>query len=302
MTSHDASSRREFLRRTAGLAGAAALGAALPSAVRGQSQPAGKKFDLSLAAWSVHRLFYDGKLKQIDMPALCRKEFDIGALELVNSFFPSPQYAYCKDLLKRAADHGVRILLIMCDGEGELAHADAAVRRQSVRNHRKWVDIAAMLGCHSIRVNLGGAQRGDDDAVARAAESLVELAEYARPDKLNVIVENHGGMSSDPDALVAVMKRVNDPLVGTLPDFGNFPAEVDRYRAIELMMPFAKAVSAKCHDFDAAGNETRTDYARMMKIVLDAGYRGFVGIEYEGEVDDEVTGVRKCQKLLQRFQ
>ena len=261
-----------------------------------------KKFEISLAAWSVHRMFYAGKLKQIDMPELCRKEFDIGGLELVNSFFPSPQYSYCKDLLKRAADHNVKILLIMCDGEGDMAHPDKAERRQAVRNHHKWIDIAAVLGCHSIRCNAGEAKAGDADAVSRCAESFAELLEYARPDKLNVIIENHWGLSSDPDSLLAVIKKVNDPLLGTLPDFGNFPPEIDRYEAVRRMMPSAKAVSAKCHAFDEAGNETKTDYARMMRIVLDAGYRGYVGIEYEGPDVDEVAGVRACQRLLERLQ
>jgi sugar phosphate isomerase/epimerase len=190
----------------------------------------------------------------------------------------------------------------MCDGEGDMADPDKAERRQAVRNHRKWLDIAGVLGCHSIRCNAGGAKAGDADAVSRCAESFAELVEYARADKLNVIIENHGGLSSDPDSLLAVVKQVNDPLLGTLPDFGNFPPEVDRYDAVRRMMPFAKAVSAKCHAFDEAGNETKTDYARMMQIVLDAEYKGFVGIEYEGPDTDEVAGVRACQRLLERFQ
>ena len=183
-----------------------------------------------------------------------------------------------------------------------MAHPDKAVRQQAVRNHRKWLDIAQVLGCHSIRCNSGNAKPGDADAIKRCAESFAQLCDLARPDKINVIIENHGGLSSDPASLVAVIKQANDPLLGTLPDFGNFPASVDRYDAVRQMMPYAKAVSAKCHDFDEAGNETGTDYARMMKVVLDAGYKGWVGIEYEGKKLDEIAGIKTCQRLLQRLQ
>jgi L-ribulose-5-phosphate 3-epimerase len=294
--------RRAFLARTAtSAAGLAAVGSS-PAWASGRQEQAMNGFEISLAAWSVHRLFYSGKLKQIDMPKLCRQEFDISGLELVNSFFPSPQYGYCKSLVKRATDHGVKLLLIMCDGEGDMAHPDQGERRQAVRNHRKWIDIAAVLGCHSIRCNSGHGKPGDADAIARCAESFAELVEYARGDKINVIIENHGGLSSHAESLVAVMKKVNDPLFGTLPDFGNFPEGVDRYDAVRQMMPYAKAVSAKCYDFDAEGNETRIDYTKMMKIVLDSGYRGWVGIEYEGDRMTELEGVKACKKLLERFQ
>lgn len=247
-------------------------------------------------------MFFKGELKQIDMPALCRNEFGISGLELVNSFFPSPQYTYCQDLLKRAADHDVKILLIMCDCEGDLAHADPQQRKLAVRNHRKWLDIAAVLGCHSIRCNTGNAEPGDQEAIKRCADSFAQLCELARPDKINVIIENHWGLSSDPDSLLAVIRKVNDPLLGTLPDFGNFPPTVNRYDAVRKMMPHAKAVSAKCYDFDDDGNETTIDYGQMLRHVLAANYSGWVGIEYEGQRLDEIAGVKACQKLLQRFQ
>jgi len=297
----EAYSRRTFLNRGVRAAGGLALAAAGAPAVARWGFTM-KKFEISVAAWSVHRMFQAGKLKQIDMPELCRKEFDISGLELVNSFFPSPQYSYCKDLLKRAADNGVKILLIMCDGEGDMAHPDKAERQQAVRNHRKWLDIAAVLGCHSIRCNAGDAKPGDADAIRRCAGSFAELVELARPDKLNVLIENHGGMSSDPDSLLAVIQKVNDPLLGTLPDFGNFPPAADRYDAVRRMMPYAKAVSAKCHEFDDTGNEKTTDFTRMIPIVLEAGYSGHIGIEYEGPDPDEIAGVKTCQRLLERFQ
>lgn len=293
---HD-TSRRGFLKRGALLAAAGAS-----PWVRAAGAPVmptrTSKFDISLAAWSVHRMVWASELKQIDMPDLCRRKLDLGGLELVNSFFPSPQFSYLLDLKKRAEDNGVKILLIMCDGEGDMGHADKAARMLAARNHRKWVDAAAVLGCHSIRCNSGGGT--DTDSIERCAESFAALVEYARPDGINIIVENHGGLSADPDAMIELIRKVNDPRFGTLPDFGNFPPHVDRYEAVRKWMPFAKAVSAKCHEFDEAGNETRTDYTKMMRIVTDAGYDGFVGIEYEGPDGDEVAGILKCKKLLER--
>lgn len=313
--------RREFLGRSAATAGVLSVPAltgliAGKEAAGGSSDPgiaafpaaltaqdgAAPKFKVSLAAWSVHRMFHGGRIAQIDLPALARREFDIDGLELVNTFFPSPHYEYCKELRKRAEDHGVRILLIMCDAEGDMCHADPAERRRAVRNHRKWVDVAVLLGCHSIRCNSGHARPGDADAIARCADSFRELIDYAAPDNLNILIENHGGLSSDADSLVKVIQTVGSPRLGTLPDFGNFPDTVDRYESVRKMMPYAKAVSAKCYAFDRNGNETRIDYARMMKIVLDAGYDQYVGIEYEGADDDELAGIRACQKLLARFQ
>jgi sugar phosphate isomerase/epimerase len=234
------------------------------------------------------------------MVDLCH-ELGIGGLELVNTFFPSPQYAYLKQLTKRADDAGVKILLIMCDGEGSMAGPERDKRLLAAKNHHKWVDIAAVLGCHAIRCNTG-AQPGDDDALERSAESFRALVEYADASGIDVLIENHWGLSSDPAWLMALMDKVDHPRFGTLPDFGNFPDEVDRYDAVQRMMPRAKAVSAKCYDFDAAGNETKIDFARMMGIVRDAGYRGYVGIEYEGERLSERDGIIACKTLLERFQ
>lgn len=308
-SSHETLNRRTLLRLSMQAAAGLAL-AGLPRFGRAQTPAANPtrspaltpKFQISLAAWSVHRLFYAGKLPQIELPKFCREQLDLGGLELVNSFFPSPHYHYCRELLKKAADHDVRILLIMCDAEGNIAAADAAERRQAVRNHRKWLDIAAVLGCHSIRVNTGPGDPQDEDALQRCAESCAALCELARPDKLKVLIENHGGLSSDPRAIVKIIQYAKDPLLGTLPDFGNFPPAIDRYEAVQQLMPYAQAVSAKCHEFDADGKEIRTDYTRMMQVVLDAGYNGWVGIEYEGPDADELAGILKCRDLLRRFQ
>jgi sugar phosphate isomerase/epimerase len=200
---------------------------------------------------------------------------------------------------KRADDHGIRSVLIMCDGEGALGDADEVKRRQAVENHYRWVEAARFLGCHSIRVNAQSSGSWDEQR-DRAADGLHRLAEFGDTHQIYVIVENHGGLSSNGEWLSAVMKQVNHPRCGTLPDFGNFQ-EYDRYKGVEQLMPFAKGVSAKTNDFDEQGNETRIDYGRMMKIVFEAGYQGFIGIVYEGDRLSETDGVMATKKLLQRY-
>ena len=191
----------------------------------------------------------------------------------------------------------------MIDGEGNLGDPDQKKRTQAVENHYKWVEAAKTLGCHSIRVNAGSAGTFEEQQ-HRAADGLRALSEFAAKHGMNVIVENHGGLSSNGEWLAGVMKMVNLKNCGTLPDFGNFRIKdnewYDRYQGVTELMPFAKAVSAKSHDFDAEGNETKTDYKKMMKIVLDAGYSGYVGIEYEGSMLDEFAGIRATKALLEK--
>ena len=223
----------------------------------------------------------------------------------MNQFFKdkAKDAAYLAEMKKRAADVGVKSLLIMIDGEGNLGDPNPDKRKQAVENHYKWVEAAVALGCHSIRVNA----RSDgsyEDQQKLAAEGLRSLSEFAAKHGQNVIVENHGGLSSNGAWLAGVMKMVDLPNCGTLPDFGNFRIGgdewYDRYKGVDELMPFAKAVSAKTHDFDDNGNETKTDYLKMMKIVLGHGYSGFVGIEYEGSKLDEFAGIRATKALLER--
>lgn len=253
---------------------------------------------ISLAAWSLHKRFFAKEIDQLGMIDVCQAE-GIGGLELVNTFFPAPQYAYLRHLRKRSEDANVRLLLIMCDLEGDIGHPERPKRLQAAANHRKWVDIAAVLGCHAIRINARGDEADPAAMRDRCAEAIAWLLDYARGTGVDITIENHGGLSSDPDWLVSLMDLVNDPHLGTLPDFGNFPATVDRYAAVERLMPSAKAVSAKCYDFDADGNETKIDFPRMMQIVKQAGYEGYVGIEYEGERMTEGDGIRACKSLLE---
>ena len=262
-------------------------------------------FQISLAQWSLHRSFRNGTLDNLDFAKTTKDEFGISAVEYVNQFFKdkAEDNDYLSQMKTRCEDNQVESLIIMCDGEGRLGDPDEAARKKAVENHYRWVAAAKFLGCHSIRVN-AASQGSYDEQVQRAADGLRKLSEFAAEHDMNVIVENHGGLSSNGAWLAKTIESVGLANCGTLPDFGNFRVSrdemYDRYKGVEELMPFAKAVSAKSHDFDESGSETHTDYTRMMKIVLDAGYRGWVGIEYEGGKVGEFEGVKATKKLLER--
>jgi L-ribulose-5-phosphate 3-epimerase len=262
-------------------------------------------FRISLAQWSLHRTLRAGELDNLDFPGVTRTDYGIDAVEYVNTFFKDrvEDREYLGELKRRCQDHGVESLLIMCDGEGAIGDPDPAGRTRAVENHYRWVGAARFLGCHSIRVN--AQSRGTrEEQLELAADGLRRLTEFAAERDINVLVENHGGLSSDGSWLAAVMRAVDHPRCGTLPDFGNFRmAEdewYDRYQGVRELMPFAKAVSAKSHAFGEDGNEREMDYQRLLRIVLEAGYRGFVGIEYEGSELGEPDGIRATKALLER--
>ncbi len=323
--------RRTFVQHTAhfGLAVAAFGVAACADSKKKKEQdvptaiPKGTSpfFTLSLAQWSLHRAINDSQtLDPMDFASKA-KEMGFGGLEYVSRLYARPMSKYgsvlegvkkvFSELKQRSADVGIQNLIIMVDDEGDFAITDEKARNQAVENHHKWVDVAAELGCHSIRVNLFGV---NDREIWKetSADALVKLSDYAAPSKVNILVENHGYLSSDAKLLLEVMKMVNRDNCGTLPDFGNFclrregdarwdascVEEYDKYLGVEELMPYAKAVSAKSYDFDEQGNETTIDYVRMLKIVKDAGYQGFIGVEYEGSRLDEETGILKTKELL----
>jgi len=302
--------RRSLLQATAAGFSAAAFPGCTSSAPRAAAD-GGLPFKISLAQWSLHRTFFgrDGytKVDPLEFPAIAKKQFGISACEYVNQFYAEKKGddAYLKELKQRADDQGVKSVLIMCDREGNLGDANDAKRTQAVENHVRWLEWAKTLGCHSIRVNAASAGTYDEQ-VKLAADGLHKLSEKAVPFGLNVIVENHGGLSSNGAWLAKVMTTVGLKNCGTLPDFGNFrikkdPDEwYDRYQGVQELMPFAKGVSAKSHEFNAAGDEVRTDYRKMMKIVLAAGYHGYVGVEYEGNQLKEADGIIATKKLLEK--
>ena len=288
--------RRDFLAGSSLAAAALAVPALLP----GDDKEKKKKplYKISLTQYSLHRMIGGGKLDNMDFTAFTRKEFGIAAVEYWNRpfFDKAKDKAYIGKMRKRADDAGVGATVILIDGEGNLGDPDTAKRKDSVERHKKWVEAAKKLGCHSIRVN-ARSKGSYQEQLKLAADGLRMLSEFAATIKMNVIVENHGGLSSNGKWLSAVMKSVKLKNCGTLPDFGNF-GSYDRYVGVRELMPFAKSVSAKSHDFDKQGNETRTDFVKMMKIVVAAGYSDYVGIEYEGGKLSEVAGVHATKKLL----
>ena len=295
--------RRAFLAISTGTVGGLCVQSCtgLDAMLEGSKDP----FKISLAQWSWHR-----RLRGQEQPKMDNLDFaqeaaskGINAIEYVNQFFKdkATDTKYLAEMKKRAKDNGVKSLLIMCDGEGNLGDSNPQRRTQAIENHYKWLEAARYLGCHSIRVN-AKSSGSYEEQLKLAADGLRRLSEYATVYKLNVIVENHGGLSSNGDWLDGVIKKVDLPNCGTLPDFGNFPPEIDRYDAVETLMPYAKAVSAKSYDFDENGDDTRIDYYRMMKIVLVAGYHGYVGIEYEGKNLSEDDGIVATKRLLEKIQ
>jgi sugar phosphate isomerase/epimerase len=278
------------------------LASTLPVSIFAQNEPL---FKISLAQWSLNRRLFGNELTNLDFPGFARSEFDIDVVEYVNQFWmdKAEDSAYLAELKQRCDDSGVQSGLIMCDREGNLGDPDAALRTTAIENHYKWCTAAAYLGCHSIRVNAQSAGTWDAQR-GHASDGLGRLSEFAADFGLNVIVENHGGLSSNGQWLAEVIGAVGRDNCGTLPDFGNFliapGEEYDRYLGVEQLMPFAKGVSAKSYGFDEHGNDIRTDFRRMMSIVLDAGYRGHVGVEFEGRDLDEVEGIRLTKALLER--
>jgi sugar phosphate isomerase/epimerase len=258
------------------------------------------KFKISLAEWSFHRTINKGEMTNLDFPGIAKTKYNLDAVEYVSTFFKGKgeDTQYLTSLKDSCKKYGVKSLLIMVDGEGNIADTSAAVRQKAVENHYKWVKAAQFLGCHSIRVNAAG--RGTMGQVQAAAiDGLTKLSDYAAKYNINVIVENHGGNSSIGKWLAEIMKAVNRPNCGTLPDLGNF-YEYDRYQGVKDIIPFAKGVSGKTNDFDADGNETKVDYVKMMKIISDAGFTGYVDVEYEGSKLSEDEGVKATITLLKR--
>ncbi|MFK5920804.1 MAG: TIM barrel protein [Verrucomicrobiota bacterium] len=335
-------SRRQFLRVGSQSLGAAAFGlstACKPSAPV-KPEEKGPQFKISLAEWSLHKALKAGEMEHLDFPKFTKDNFGITALEHVNQFFARKtdkfglqpnKREYLLELKQRTEDLGMDNVLIMCDGVGKIGDSNVEKRKNTVEGHYAWVETAKLLGCHSIRVNASSdAKLSPEEQASLCADGLSRLCDFAKQHEIGVIVENHGGLSSDGAWLASVMEKTGRNNCGTLPDFGNFyivknrgddkkyqaakkpyekdgayteselGLEYDRYQGIKDLMPYAKGVSAKSHDFDAEGEEMHTDFHKAMKIVKDSGYRGYVGIEYEGKELSEPDGIKATQKLLEK--
>ena len=324
------SNRRKFIQQI----GLGAIGAGVASSLPWNLYAHDRKifFDISLAQFSFASEFFTGKHNTLDFPARAKNDFGISIVEYVSMFFAdkATDATFLKELKKRADDVGVKNNLIMVDDKN-IADLDAIKRKEAIESHYKWVDAAKVLGCNSIRVNLGSIdQEGSADEVAKAAiEGYGKLLEYGAKNQLDIIVENHVGHSCNGKWLADVMKQVNNPRAGVLPDFGNFCVkrtkpvtmdlagymatkcleEYDKYKGVEELMPYAKGVSAKSHKFDGQGNETEIDFARMFDIIKKSKFKGIVGIEYEGglmqmagkpDYLSNEEGIRATKKLLEK--
>jgi len=274
--------RRNFIQRSI-LAGAS-LSLFTDGLVKtAPAYPHPQKNAISLALWSLVRSFRADVWKLTDAARICREDFGIDGIEYVTYFFEAPIERYLKKLNHSAAQHGVRNVLIMVGGEGSMVAKDKKVRRQAAINHRKWVDVAAYLGCHAIRCNASGGGKTpqeDPDSLDRAVDSFSALIEYAKESKINILIENHGGLSSYPHWLPNLMKKVNSPHFGILPDYGNYKqtSKADVYEAVRLAMPYAKGVSVKA-GWQPDGSHPQYDLEKLLKISVKSGYTGFWGIE-----------------------
>lgn len=278
ISTSNSSSRRDFLAQS-GLA----LGSLAMANTASANEPL---FKISLAQWTINPELKSGKVDNLDFAKVAH-EHGIHAIEYVNQFFmdKANDTTYLGEMKKRAADLGVKSLIIMCDREGNIGDPDEKKRNQTVENHRKWLDAAKFLGCHSIRVNAGSSGTWEEQ-VKLASDGLAKLTTFGAELGLNVIVENHGGLSSNADWLAEVITKVDHDRCGTLPDFGNFRIKdgesYDSYEGIKKLMPWAKGVSVKDRVWDGNANQSDLDYDRMLKIVLDTGFRGYCGIEHGG--------------------
>lgn len=309
------SNRRDFLKQFFVISGGITLAGGLSSFIQPEEE---EKFDfkISLAQWSLHKAFFNKQIDPLDFPVVAKKKFGISGVEYVNQFFldKAKDKTWLTELKKRCDDHDVKSLIIMIDLEGSLAEKDAAERAKAVENHYKWVEAAQFLGCHSIRVNLHGTGSAEEWK-SGSIESLKKLSDFAKAYNINVIVENHGGYSSNGAMLAEVIRAVQNKNCGTLPDFGNFCMRrekgdlwespcvdwYDRYKGVEEMLPFAKGISAKSFDFDANGNETTTDFKKMFDIIRKSKFKGYIGVEYEGNRLSEEQGIIATKALLERM-
>ncbi len=273
-------------------------------------------FKLSLAQWSIHKMILEDGVDPYSF-AEKAKNWGFSGLEYVSQLY-NPELsdadyseeamaAFVEKSNAEAKKHGLENVLIMIDGQGNLAVNDEAERDETVAKHKRWVDAAAAMGCHAIRVNLNGSME-PEEWKASAIDGLTKLSTYAKTKSINILVENHGGLSSNAALHAEVMKAVNLDNCGTLPDFGNFciarnedrscKEAYDKYKGVQELMPYAMAVSAKSNDFDEQGNAIDIDYAKLLQIVKDAGYTGFIGVEYEGSVLDEEAGIKATKDLM----
>jgi len=312
--------RRTFIKNSAAIGIGSLTGVSITSckekADNISSSMVQKSLDISLAQWSLHKAFFAKELDPNDFAQIASRDFEIQAVEYVNQFYidKAKDESFWQEMKTKADDVGVDSLLIMVDAEGNLGEIDDQKRKQSVLNHYKWVNAAKLLNCHSIRVNAFG--EGPKKEVKSAlVDGMSALVDYAAKENINVIIENHGLYSSDGKWIAEIIKEVDKPNIGTLPDFGNWCLNAewgstkdnkctdvyDPFQGLKEFLPYAKGVSAKAYAFDADGNESSIDYKKMLDIVKASDFSGHVGIEWEGESLSEPDGIKATKRLLEKY-
>lgn len=282
--------RRKFLENSAAIGAAGIIAPSSVYKLNEMTTPALQKDDISLAQWALVEEMRAGKWKNLDFPRIAREDFGLNGIEFVNTLFEVPTAGYLKKLKQNAATHGVTMVLIMVDDEGDGCEATKEGRKQFEINHRKWVDIAHYLGCHAVRTNCRGPEKADKkEALEWAAESYNMLLEYAKPANISIVIENHGGVSNDPDWMVALMKEVNNPLFGTYPDWRKPSDDFDNYIYLQKTLPYAKGMSYR-------NQPTEELSAKMIKLSQDGGYKGWYGIESSGREE-----IKKGIGLLKKY-
>ena len=282
--------RRDFIEKSLVIGATGLMAPSLFESAKLQAAPRMVTDDISIAQWALVEEVQSGKWKTLDFPKIAREVFDINGIEFVNTLFEVPHMEYLKTLKQNAKDHGVTMVLIMCDEEGDGASPTAEERRQFEINHRKWIDIAHFLGCHAIRTNCRGPENGSkEEGLKWAAETYNMMLEYAVPANISVLIENHGGFSNDPEWMIALMKEVNNLYFGTYPDWRRPSDKFDNYGYLQKMIPWAGGMSYR-------NQPTEELTAKMIKLCKDSGYRGWYGIESTGR--DEI---KKGKELLKKY-
>jgi len=249
-----------------------------------------QKDDISLAAWALVDEFREGKWKALDLPKITRKDFGINGIEFVNTLFEVPTNTYLNTLKQNAADYGTELVLIMVDDEGDGCAATKEERKQFVINHRKWIDIAHYLGCHAIRTNCRGLEiTSAEEALKLSEETYHDLLDYAADSGVEVVIENHGGYSNDPDWMVSLVKEINNPLFGTYPDWRQPSDDFDNYTYLQKAAPYAKGMSYR-------NQPTEELTAKMIALSKQSGYHGWYGIESKGK-----EAVMEGKRLLEKY-
>ena len=245
------------------------------------------KNDISLAQWSLVDEVMKGEWKTLDFPRIAREDFGINGIEFVNTLFEVPIASYLNRLKRNAEEYGVKMVLIMVDAEGETCTPSKEERKQTVINHRKWIDIAQYLGCHAIRTNCIGVKDIDkEEALKWSAETYNMMLEHSIPANISILIENHGGVSNDADWLVSLMKEVNSKYFGVLPDWRQPGSEFDNVGFLEKTLPYAGGMSFRNQPSDELT-------AKMIKMTYDSGFRGWYGIESSGR-----ENIIKSKELL----